>query len=98
MHAVLHIGYDKVRENMVSITRALKYTPGARDELILHFVQHGWLDTTESPVESDLAQLALKKIEEDPIQFGVFIDMLRNTEGMSLIVTKFTSELSCLYS
>ena len=72
--------------NLVSITKALKSTPGARENLILHYVQHKWLDTTENPVEGELVKLALERIKRDPSQFDLFINMLGDIEGMDLMV------------
>ena len=90
-HTVLcYTGYDRVRSNLLQITKALKSTPGARENLILHYIQHKWLDTTENPAEGELVRLALVRIKQDPSQFDLFIDMLRDTEGMDLIVTTLT--------
>ena len=72
--------------NLVSITKALKSTPGARENLILHYVQQKWLDTAENPVEGELVKVALVRIKQDPSQFDLFIDMLGDIEGMDLMV------------
>ena len=85
-----YTGYDRVRSNLLKITTALKSTPGARENLILHYIQHQWLGTTENPAESELVKLALVRIKQDPSQFDLFIDMLCDTEGMDLIVTTLT--------
>ena len=71
--------------------KALKSTPGARENLILHYIQHKWLGTTEDPPEDKLVKLAAVRITQDPSQFDLFIDMLRDTEGMDLIVTTLTA-------
>ena len=48
-------------------------------------------------MEGELVRLALLRIEQDPSQFNLFIDMLRDTEGMDLIVTTLTAgELRCI--
>ena len=86
-----YTGYDRVLNNLLKITRTLKSTPGARENLILHYIQHKWLGTTESPVEGELVRLTLLRIEQDPSQFDLFIDILRDTEGMDLIVTTLTA-------
>ena len=47
-------------------------------------------------MEGELVRLALLRIEQDPSQFDLFIDMLRDTEGMDLIVTTLAAgELRC---
>ena len=47
-------------------------------------------------MEGELVTLALVRIKQDPSQFDLFIDMLRDTEGMDLIVTTLTGgELKC---
>ena len=47
-------------------------------------------------MEGELVTLALVRIKQDPSQFDLFIDMLRDTEGMDLIVTTLTGgELRC---
>ena len=78
------------------MTKALKSTPGARENLILHYKEHEWLDVTENPSEGELVTLALVRIKQDPSQFDLFIDMLRDTEGMDLIMATLTAgELRC---
>ena len=95
-HSLYCTGYDRVRSNLLQVTKALKSTPGARENLILHYKQYEWLDVTENPAEGDLVTLALVRIKQDPSQFDLFIDMLRDTEGMDLIVTTLTAgELRC---
>lgn len=64
----------------------------------MHYKRHKWLDTEKNLTESELVKLALSKIELDPSQFDVFIDMLRDTAGMSWVVGKITGgELICIY-
>ena len=96
-HSLFFVGCDKVRNNLINITKALKSTPGARENLILHYIQHKWLDTTEEPEEGKLVKLALVRIEQTPSQFDLFIDMLRDIEGMDLIVTALSGG-ECKYS
>lgn len=71
---------------------------GAREELTMHYIRHKWLDTEKNLTESELVKLALSKIENDPSLFDVFIDMLRNTAGMSWVLGKITGgKLSSIY-
>ena len=86
-HSLFYVGCVKVRSNLINITKALKSTPGARENLILHYIQHKWLAITEKPEEGELVRLALVRIKQNPSQFDIFIAMLRDIEGMDLIVT-----------
>ena len=80
---------------MTKIARALKSTPGARENLILHYKEQEWLDVTENPVDGELVTLALVRIKQDPSQFDLFMKMLCGINGMDLIVATLTGgELS----
>lgn len=65
-------------------------TDGAKDELILHYIAHKWLAANATPTPADLAKLAVTKIEQDPKQYDVFLEMLGDTEGMGLVLVKIT--------
>ena len=95
-------GYDKVLNDLDAITETLQLNPGAREKLTRIYQQKKWVNIAATPVEGELVKLALKRIEQDPSQFDRFIDMLRNIEGMDLIVKTLTGgELrcsSCLYT
>ena len=84
-------GYDKVRCNMSDIITALKSTPGATDKLTGKYKQEGWMDITENPTEDQLVTLTLQRIKQDPNQYDMFIDMLRDISGMDLTVHRITS-------
>ena len=89
-----YTGYDSVRRNLSKITEALKATPGAKGHLIVLYMQHGWLNyITENPAEDELVSLALQRIKQDPNQYDLFIDMLRDIPGMDLIVAVLTRDL-----
>ena len=89
-------GYDKVLNKLDDIIKTLQLNPGARDKLTRLYRQDKWLDIAARPTEDELVTLALERIKQDPSQFDLFIDMLRDTEGMDLIVTTLTAgELRC---
>ena len=89
-------GYDKVLNVLDDITQALQLNPCARDKLTRLCQQEKWLNIAATPLEGELVKLALKRIEQDASQFDLFIDMLRNIEGMDLIVKTLTGgELRC---
>ena len=96
MLCVTYTGHERILKNLVAIKKVLKLTVVAKDELTLHYIAHKWLPSNATPSESDLAILALKKIEQDPKQYDVFLEMLEDTEGMSLVLVKITGgELTC---
>ena len=76
---------------MSNIIAALKATPGATDMLTGMYKQKGWMNLTVHPTEDQLVTLVLHRIEQDPKQYDVFIDMLRHIPGMDLTVDKITS-------
>ena len=89
-------GYDKVLNQLDDITKTLQLNHCARDKLTRLYQRKKWLDIAARPAEGDLVTLALERIKQDPSQFDLFIDMLRDTEGMDLIVTTLTGgELRC---
>lgn len=73
------------------MTDTLRSTPGARELLTLHYKQNKWLKVTENPREDELVTFALVRIEQDPSQYDIFITMLRDIEGMDLIVNIISS-------
>ena len=83
---MVHTGYDKIRRNLVAITKTLKSTHGAREKLTLHYKQNEWIDITENPLEDELVTLALMRIKQDPNQYDLFVSMLHDIEGMDLVV------------
>ena len=70
--------YDKVRCNMNNIITTLKSIPGATDMLIGMYKQKGWTNITVHPAEDQQVTLALQRIKQDPKQYDLFIDMLRD--------------------
>ena len=83
-------GYYKVLNELDYITKTLKLISGAKDKLTRLYQQKEWLGIEARQAEEELVTLALNRIEQDPSQFDLFIDMLRNIEGMDLIVTTLT--------
>ena len=83
-------GYDSILSRLSEITDTLKLNSGARDKLISLYQKHKWLSIAEKPVEDNLVKLALNRIKQDPSQFDKLISMLREIEGMDLIVKILT--------
>ena len=84
-------GYSSVLRHMNGIIADLKTTPGAKRLLTLKYQQEQWIDITVHPTEDQLVTLALYRIQQDPNQYDVFIDMLRSIAGMELTVGRITS-------
>ena len=82
----MYAGYDCVLNNLDRVTSSLRATPGAQEALAVHYKQKKWLDVTENPSVNDLVTLALTRIKQDSSQYDEFLTMLRNIEGMDLIV------------
>ena len=84
--------YRSVRSNLSDIVRALQLTPSAKQTLCLKFIEREWLDLSADPKEKDLVTQALGRIELDVNQFEVFVEMLRDIEGMDQIVQILTGK------
>ena len=76
---------------MNNIITTLKLNPGATDMLTGMYKQKGWIAITVHPTEDQLVTLALDRIKQDPKQYDMFIDMLRDIPGMDLTVERITS-------
>lgn len=76
---------------MNNIITTLKSTPGATDMLTGMYKQKGWMNMTVHPTEDQLVTLALDRIKQDPNQYDLLIDMLRDINGMDLTVQRITS-------
>ena len=79
-----------MKTNLSSIITALQSNPSARNSLRQKFKEKGWLSITDSPTEEQLVTRALGRIELDPKQYRVFLAMLRDIEGLDLIVNRLT--------
>ena len=82
----IHTGYDCVCSHLVNITSLIQTTKGARERLTQHYIQQRWLDSTQNPSENELVKQALLRIKIDPSQYDTFLTMVRDTEGLDLIV------------
>ena len=88
---VLSTGYDKVLCNNYDIITALRSIPDAKDKLTGKYKQGQWIDITGTPTEDQMVNLALQRIKQDPKQYDIFIDMLRDIPGMDITVKRITS-------
>ena len=74
--------------NLSDITKALEMNPSAGQSLKRKFKEESWISSTSQSTEEELVTRALARIELDPNQYTKFIAMLRDIEGMDLIVKK----------
>ena len=88
----IFIGYDRVCSHLVDITHVLEATKGACKYLTQHYVQMGWLETTEQPSEVELVKQALLRIKIDPNQYEIFLTMLCKIKGLDVIVSAITGQ------
>ena len=75
-----------------TITEALKSNSGALQSLTLKLKAKGWHTTTSTPSEESLLSFIISRIRCNAHQFGEFIAMLDDIEGMDLVVDKLKSE------
>ena len=88
---MLSTGYDKVLKNMNAIITALKINPVAKNQLTGKYEENKWIDIATDPTEKQLVNMALNRIQQDPNQYDMFIDMLRDIPGMDLTADRITS-------
>ena len=81
-----------MRMHLESITEALKCNLGALQSLTLKVKAKGWYTTTSKPSAESLLSLMINRIKLNAHQFGEFIAMLDDVEGMDLVVEKLKSE------
>ena len=82
--------YQRVITNLESITTALQLNPPASQSLRQKCKEKKWLGLAANPREEQLATFVLGRIEQDANQYDEFITMLRDIEGMDLIVKTLT--------
>ena len=79
-----------MRAHLSIITSTLQLNPSASQSLRLKYQEKRWLSLTASPAEDELVKLVLGRIEQDANQYDEFLAMLRDIEGMDLIVNTLT--------
>ena len=77
--------------HLETITAALKSNSGALQSLSLKLKAKGWLPSSK-PSEESLLSLIINRIRLNAHQFGEFIAMLDDIEGMDLVVDKLKGE------
>ena len=91
--------YERVKTSRSSITGALQSNPSASQTLRQKFKEKGWLESSSNPEDDQLVTLILSRIKHDIHQFEEFIAVLKDIDGMDLIVDILTSmTITQLYS
>ena len=85
--------YKCVLKNCNRLTGHLRINKENKRNLFCEFIVEGWCDPGDCPSENDIISIALKKIEDDPTNYGVFIAMLEQIAGMDNIVKNLKGTL-----
>ena len=80
--------YRAVLSSLEDIITALKATPEVKETLSVKFIMKQWIQPTAACSEADLAKCALEKVQQDPEQFLILVDMFRKMSGMDIIARK----------
>ena len=78
--------YKSVLACNTNITGCLKANSDAKDALNLEYQKREWIKPTATLNETELVTLVLDRIENDAGQYDIFMDMLKEIQGMDLIV------------
>ena len=84
--------YQTVLKNLEDITKALMSNSGSLQSLTLKVTAKEWLPVSRKPSEEELVYLIIGRIMNNTTQFGEFIAMLDDIEGMDQVVDKLKSE------
>ena len=77
--------------NLEAITTALKANPSAFQSLSLKLKQKEWQKITDSPTEEELVYLVTDRIKLNASQFGEFLAMVNDIEGLDLVAKRLTA-------
>lgn len=80
--------YKSVLACNTNITGCLKANSAAKDSLILEYQKQKWVNPNATPSETELVTIVLDRIKNDARQYDTFMDMIKNIEGMNLILKK----------
>ena len=79
------------------ITATLKSNPAAFKCLRLKLIENGWQNAADRLTEEELLCLIADRIKLDASQFGDYMDMLKDIEGLDLVADMLTSECLVVY-
>ena len=84
--------HTSVQRNYENLTRHLQANENAKTPLTDKYKSVGWLDHLATPNEHELVSHVMVRIEGDPKQYDVFIEMLKEIAGTDIIVQKLTGK------
>ena len=71
----------------------MQATPSMKETISSLFMEKEWIDIRAECSASDLVNCALEKIQQDPMQLSILVEMLRETVGMQDIVERLSRVL-----
>ena len=80
--------YKIVKANLKNIVGTLKSNTAAHDAMRMSVKSEGWLEVYDKPTAEDLVSIIQNRIELEPSNYAVFMNMLHNTDGMDQIAKK----------
>ena len=89
--------YQRIITLFERITATLKSNPAAFKCLRLKLIEKGWQNAADRLTEEELLCLIADRIKLDASQFGDFMDMLKDIEGLDLVADMLTSECLVVY-
>ena len=84
--------HTSVRRNYDILTRHLQASENAKTSLTDKYKSAGWLDHLATPSGHELVSQVMVRIEGDPKQYDMFIEMLKEIAGTDIIVQKLTGK------
>ena len=77
-----------MKTNLNHIVDTLKSNTAAHDAMRMRVKSKGWLEVYDKPTAEDLVSIIQNRIELEASDYDVFMDMLRDTDGMDQIAKK----------
>ena len=84
--------FVSVRRNFATLAQHLKVNKDAKEVLTWKYISEGWLDPVATPSGDELLSQVMVRIKQDPKQYDVFIEMLKEIAGTNQIVQKLTGK------
>ena len=79
---------------MKQLVDTLTATPGAENDLLVHFKQKGWVDITAKATAEQLITKALNDIKCIVGRYRDFIDMLNEMAGMKEVASSIEGNIT----
>ena len=85
--------YKALQTNIYQVVHVIESVPKGNEALGMKFMEKGWIGVNARPDELSLVTVVLTRIELDTGEFDVFIDILKQVEGMDQIVKLLTNKM-----